>query len=286
MLTADVNGVSLAYAESGKGPDTFFVHGIPTDYRAWNAQLAFFSKSYHVIVYSRRHAQPNNNQGSLLESTIENNARDLEELIRKTGSPAVNLVGHSYGGFIAAYLATNHPELVKRLVLIEPGISTLLVQNPESRTQVLSLLFRSPSVALAAGRYIRRFYNPLLEAYHKGDLDIALRYFLDGLMNRTGALAQLPDSIQAMAKENARTIGEIEAKLPAFTKKDASHISAPTLLVNGADGTKIFRAINKLLAKSIPRSELIAIPRSSHFPHFENPEIFNEKVLEFLGQGQ
>jgi|SRR6266704_1775514 len=83
MLSEDVNGVGLAYAESGNGPDTFFVHGIPTDYRAWNAQLAFFSKSYHVTVYSRRHALPNNNQGSLLESTIENNARDLEELIRK-----------------------------------------------------------------------------------------------------------------------------------------------------------------------------------------------------------
>ncbi len=103
MLSEDVNGVGLAYAESGNGPDTFFVHGIPTDYRAWNAQLAFFSKSYHVTVYSRRHALPNNNQGSLLESTIENNARDLEELIRKTASPPVNLVGHSYGGFIAAY---------------------------------------------------------------------------------------------------------------------------------------------------------------------------------------
>ena len=176
--------------------------------------------------------------------------------------------------------------MVKRLVLVEPGISTLLVQNPESRAQVLSLLFRSPSVALAASKYIRRYYNPLLEAYHKGDLDTALRYFLDGLMNRTGALVQLPDAVQAMVKENARTIGEIEAKLPAFTKKDASRISARTLLVNGADGTKIFRAINKLLAKFILKSELIVIPGSSHFPHFENPEMFNQRVLEFLKQGQ
>jgi pimeloyl-ACP methyl ester carboxylesterase len=285
MLTIDVNGVRLAYAESGEGPDAVLVHGIPTDYRAWNAQIIPLSKRYHVIAYSRRHAQPNDNQGSLLKSTIESNARDLEVLIRKTTSPPVNLVGHSYGGFIAAYLAANHSELVKKLVLIEPGISTLLVQNPESRAQMLSLLFRSPSTALAAGRYIRRYYNPLVKAYHKGDLDTALTYFLDGLMNRTGALTQLPNGIQTMVRENARTIGEVEAKLPAFAKKEARGISAPTLLINGANGTKIFSAINKQLAKSIPRSELIAIPESSHFPHFENPETFNEKVLEFLGRG-
>lgn len=282
MLTVNVNGIGLAYAESGAGPDVVFVHGIPTDHRAWDAQLAPFSKKYHVITYSRRHAQPNSNQGSLLESTIQNNAHDLSELIRKTTSPPVSLIGHSYGGFIAAYLAANSSELVRKMVLVEPGITTLLVQNPESRAQMLSFLFRSPSIALAARSYIRRYYDPLLKAYRKGDPDTALRYFLDGLMNRTESLGQLPEDIQSMLKENAGTIGELEAKLPAFVGKDARRISIPTLLINGANGTKIFRAINKLLANSIPNSDLAVIPDSSHFPHFENPDGFNEKVLEFL----
>src|SRR5215472_5119108 len=267
MPTVEANGMRLAYAENGQGPDVVFVHGIPTDMRAWQAQVDNFSKNYRVITYSRRHAQPNTNPGSLVESTIENNARDLEELIRKTTLPPVNLVGHSYGGFISAYLAANHQELVEKLVLVEPGISTMLIQDPESRAQMLSLLFRSPSVAVAAGRYLRRYYNPLLDAYHKGDLDSALRLFLDGLMNRTGAFEQLPGTIRSMVKENANTIGEVEARLPQFTKRDAAQISAPTLLINGAEGTKIFLAINRELMKSIPHSEHVSIPRASHFPH-------------------
>lgn len=285
MLTAGVNGVRLAYAETGKGPDIVFAHGIPTDYRAWDNQVAIFSKQYHIVTYSRRHAQPNNNQGSLRESTIESNARDLEGLIRQTTHPPVNLVGHSYGGFIAALLASTKPELVRKLVLIEPGITTLLIQNPESRAQMFSFLLRSPSVALAAGKYIRQYYNPLLRAYDSGDLDTALNYFLDGLMNRKGALTQLPQSVQVMVKENATTIGEVEAKLPSFTTKDAQRISSPTLLINGSDGTKIFRAINERLAKSIPKSELATIPKSSHFPHLENSEAFNRKVMEFFTGG-
>lgn len=284
MPAANIDGLTLAYSERGNGPDLVFVHGIPTDLRAWETQLDYFSKSYHAVAYSRRHAQPNSNPGNLLESTIENNARDLEQLLQRTTSPPVNLVGHSYGGFIAAYLASTHPELVKKLVLIEPGISTMLIRDPESRAQMISLLFRSPSVAIAAGRYIRRYYNPLLDAYHTGDLDKALRYFLDGLMNREGALDQLSSRMQIMVKENSKTIGEVEAKLPIFTKREAARILAPTLLINGADGTKIFLAVNQELKKSIPNNQHVSIPNSSHFPHFENPERFNETVNEFFSR--
>ncbi len=286
MLTADVEGVKLSYAESGGGQDVVLVHGIPTDYRAWDAQVAPFSKNYRVIAYSRRHAQPNNNQKAILDSTIQNNAKDLEGLIRKIANPPVHLVGHSYGGFIAAYLAASKPELIRKLILIEPGITTLLIKDPESRAQMLSLLLRSPSIALAAGSYIRRYYNPMLEAYRKGDLDMALRYFLDGLMNRTGALEQLPEDIQNMLKENSRTIGEVETRLPIFTKKDAGRISAQTLLIQGANSSKILPTVVKILSKSIPNSEVVTIPQSAHFPHFENADRFNEKVLEFLSRGQ
>ncbi|HEX4921390.1 MAG TPA: alpha/beta hydrolase, partial [Candidatus Bathyarchaeia archaeon] len=154
----------------------------------------------------------------------------------------------------------------------------------ESRGQMLSLLLKSPSVALAAGRYLRRYYNPMLDAYHRGDMDNALRLFLDGLMNGDNALAQLTDEAQTMMRENARTIGEVEAKLPIFTADDAGKIRAPTLLINGTNGTKIFLAINKKLASSIPKNELVAIDKSSHFPHVENPNVFNQRVLDFLAQ--
>src|SRR6266516_3133528 len=131
MQFAEVSGGRLAYDENGSGPDILFVHGIPTDYRAWNAQVHVFSQKYHVITYSRRHAKPNSNTGSLRESTIDNIAVDLEELIQKTTSPPINLIGHSYGGLITAHVAANHPELVRKLVLIEPGTNAV---SPDRRT--------------------------------------------------------------------------------------------------------------------------------------------------------
>jgi pimeloyl-ACP methyl ester carboxylesterase len=286
MLTVDVEGVKLSYTKGGEGQAVVFVHGIPTDMRAWNAQVAPFSKKYRVITYSRRHAQPNINEGKLIDSTIENNTKDLEGLIKQAVSPPVHLIGHSYGGFIAAYLALKSPELIRKLVLIEPGITTLLVKDPKNSAELLSLLIRSPSTALAAGSYTRKFYNPMLNAYHRGDLDLALKFFIDGLMNRRGALEQLPEDVRIMLKENSKTIGEVETKYPIFTKEDAARISAPTLLMKGANSPKVLPAIVDILSKSIPNTEVVTLADSTHFPHIENAERFNEKVLEFLARGQ
>ncbi|MBI3022768.1 MAG: alpha/beta hydrolase [Thaumarchaeota archaeon] len=286
MPTAEVDGIGLSYSENGEGQPVVFVHGIPTDIRAWNAQVAPFSKKYRVIAYSRRHAHPNNNGENILESTIQNNTKDLEGLIRSLGLPPVHLIGHSYGGFIAAYLAAKSPELIKKLVLVEPGILTLLVKDPKNPAQLLSLLIRSPSTALSAGSFTRKFINPMLDAYHRGDLDLAIRLFADGFVGRKRALENLPQNVRDMLKENSKTIGEVETKLPIFVKKDAGRISAETLLVKGANGPKVLHAIVRELSKSMPNSEVVTIPDSGHFPHFEKAELFNEKVLEFLSRGQ
>jgi pimeloyl-ACP methyl ester carboxylesterase len=102
LQTTVVNETRLAYLRNGVGQPLIFIHGIPTDYRAWDAQLEPFSRKYDVIAYSRRLARPNQNTEEYAKSTIENNSADLIGLIQNLGLSPVHLVGHSYGGFIAA----------------------------------------------------------------------------------------------------------------------------------------------------------------------------------------
>ena len=103
MAAIDVDGVSLFWSERGSGAPVVFVHGIPTDYRAWDAQVGGISAEYRAITYSRRYAYPNARAGDVRDSTVENNARDLAGLIQKLETRPVHLVGHSYGGFVAAF---------------------------------------------------------------------------------------------------------------------------------------------------------------------------------------
>ena len=284
LRNAHVGGMKLAYVVAGIGEPVVFVHGIPTDYRAWNSQIEPFSSKYQVIAYSRRLAQPNQNSMDYDKSTIETNSADLVGLIEQLGISPVHLVGHSYGGFASAFCASTNPQLIRTLTLIEPAVSTILLKNLKSKSEFLGLLLANPSIAISAARFQRNSLDPSLKAFRQGDFDAALRFNLDGIMNRHGAFEKFPEPVRIMVKENERTVGELMAEVPVFGREEASKISAPTLLIHGTESPAVLHAIVDRLGKAIPKSEVSAISGAAHFPHFEKPQEFNQLVLGFLSK--
>jgi pimeloyl-ACP methyl ester carboxylesterase len=284
LLSVNVGGITLSYLEDGVGQSTVFVHGVAEDYRAWNSQIEPFSTNHRVIAYSRRMSVPNENGTGYDDSTVDNNTQDLLGLVEELGASPVTLIGHSYGGVIAVNFAVQNPQLIQALVVVEPGLPLLSATDEKSLTGLVSILVRHPDAALSAGRFIVETLIPVREAYRRGDLDGALNSFLDGIQNEKGALGEFPQFAQTMMEENARTIGELEARPPIFNENDPRSISAPTLLIKGTTDPEFMRATVDLMSEIIPRSEVLEVPSSGHFPHIENPEFFNQKVLGFLDE--
>jgi non-heme chloroperoxidase len=282
LLSVNVGGISLAYVEAGQGPPIVFVHGIAEDYRAWTEQIDPFSKGHRVIAYSRRMSQPNENGADYSESTIENNTKDLLGLVNELGASPATVIGHSYGGVIAVNYAIKNPELVRALVIVEPGLPLLSVTDERSLTGLTSILIRHPDTALSAVHFIGDTLVPVLAEYHQGNFDGALESFVNGLQNREGALGQFPEFVQEMMRENSKTIGEFEARPPILNENDPHEISVPVLLVKGTTDPEFMREAVDLLSEIIPHNEVLAVPSSGHFPQLENPEFFNQNVLEFL----
>jgi non-heme chloroperoxidase len=282
MSTLEVNGVSLFWSEKGTGDPVVFVHGIPTDYRVWEGQTSALSGGFRTITYSRRYAYPNSRDGDLLDSTIENNAADLAGLITKLGLAPAHVVGHSYGGFIAAYLATRQPELLRSLTLVEPAIASLLLRNPKSRTEAFGLLLRHPRIALSASRFLRQSNRPALEALHRNDLPGAVRLTLDGVEDRKDVLEQLPEHVQKMMLDNGRTVKETDTPYPVVSLSGLRNLRIDALMIHGTTSALWLRAISRMAGASIPGCETVAIPNSGHYPHVQNPTAFNTKLLQFL----
>jgi pimeloyl-ACP methyl ester carboxylesterase len=274
--------VNLYYVEKGSGEPVVLVHGVGEDYRIWNRQIDSLSEKYRVLSYSRRFSTPNSNAGDIHEDTMSNNTNDLLGFITSLGIAPIHLVGHSYGGSTATYFASKHSEKLRSLVLIEPAVTSVLIEDPNSALQRLILILTHPSFAMAVLRFTRNTVNPAIRALKEGDSKRAAKLFVDGIQTRGGAFEKFPVEFQNMVADNARTIYDFEILGIVFKKSEIAQIRAPTLIIKGETSTRILRDIADSLHKIIPNSEEVAVDGSGHFPQFERPEALNEKIGEFL----
>src|SRR5688572_31823986 len=127
----DANGMSFAYMEAGSGPPVVLIHGSVSDYREWSKQMKPLTRHYRVIAYSRRYHWPNAAPTANADASLEVQVEDLAAIIKTLKIGPAHLVGHSYGAAVALQLALRHPELVRTLVLAEPGVAGVLTDGPE-----------------------------------------------------------------------------------------------------------------------------------------------------------
>jgi non-heme chloroperoxidase len=260
----------LHFIEKGIGQPFILIHGTLGDFREWQFQIDKFAQNYHVISYSRRYAYPNQWIGNGDDNTIPNNAADLiESIIKRLNLGPAHIIGHSYGAFTALYLAFEHPDLVRTLVLCEPPVISLLKGNPQYSKDV---------------NMIREMRSLVHEAIRRGETEKAVRIFLDTVMNKEGFFYQLPSQTRAMIMDNVKSLrGELASVTQHFTCEDAQRVDIPTLLVKGEQSPKLLHHIIDILASCLPNNEQTTIPRESHdLGRMEKPEVFNASVLGFL----
>jgi len=279
----DVNGVSLSFVEQGAGQPVIFIHGILSDYRIWAAQMDALSSSFRTLSYSRRCSYPNQRK-DYENSTVENNAEDLAQLLKAKVDAPAHLIGHSYGGFTALYCAYKNPTLVRSLVLVEPYAPSLIIKDPQNRGEMLSLLLRKPSLALAARSFISNSLNPSLKALDQGLNERAVELITPGVEGPDWPYSKFPEQIKSMVLANAGTIKELTTKIPKFTANEAQTIHTPTMLISGENTNKPLAAMAKELSKNIPKIQVAKISNSSHSVQLQNPGETSSAITRFLSE--
>jgi non-heme chloroperoxidase len=274
----EINGRQLYYVDQGEEgqqtPAIIFIHGGLDDYRCWQYQMDSFSRKYRTISYSRRFAYPNKWIGNIAQdNTIEENARDLAELIRKLDLAPAHLVGASYGAFTALYCASKNPELAKTMVLNEPPIMEFLARSHLKEDVELCQTFRT------------RVLSPTQDASRAGDFRKAAQVAIDGIMDIDNYFGQLPEEGKQFLTDNAKSLeSELESAMStSYTIEDVKQITTiPTLLVKGELSPKYFLRIVDILSENMPNNtEQLVIPNVSH-DDFKSGDFFTSKVMEFF----
>src|SRR5919107_1955329 len=274
----EIGGRQLHYVDQGEEsqPVIIFIHGGLDDYRCWQFQVdSFSSKKYRAISYSRRFAYPNKWIGNVAQdNTIEENAKDLAELIRKLDVAPAHLVGASYGAYTALYCASKNPELAKTMVLNEPPIFEFLAKSPIKEDVELRQTFRT------------RVLSPTQDASSAGDFRKAAQVAIDGIMDIDNYFGQLPEEGKQFLIDDAKSLeSELESAMStSYTIEEVKQVTAiPTLLVKGELSPRYFLRIVDILSDNMPNSEQIVIPNVSH-DDFKSGTFFTSKVMDFFAR--
>ena len=247
------------------------MHGAVSDLRFWEPQRAAFAKQYRFISYSQRYhgagAWPDEGK----QYSAETHAADLAAFINALKLRPVHLVGLSYGGDVAALLATREPQLLRTLTLAEPGLFALLADSPEGKVA----LEEWTQGAL-----------PMMAALKAGD-NVGATKQLAALVTGDSVdnFDKLPPGLREGLLDNARTLPLLfAAPESAITCDTLRGIKVPTLLIRGERTPRFFTATNAAVSKCIAGSKAVTITKASHAMSFDNPVEFNRVVMGFIGQ--
>ncbi|HKO73428.1 MAG TPA: alpha/beta hydrolase [Bradyrhizobium sp.] len=267
MQTLNVNGYDMAYLEVGKGPPLVCVHGTLGDFRTWSAVLGPLSRARRVIAVSLRHFFPERWDGVGDDYLMAQHVADVIEFIDRLNLGPVDLMGHSRGGHIAFRVAEQRPELLRKLILAEPGGELDPSLDPHANSAPSPRAMRFVGAA---------------EKIRNGDIEGGVAAFFD-VIEGDGAWKRLPAAPKQQLRDNAFTLlGQMGENRQPYKRFEAESIKTPTLFVGGAATQGTLPEVLRALAAHVAGAKTAMIAGAGHWMFEQAPQEFCRIVLEFL----
>ena len=261
-------GAKFPYVEAGEGQPVLFVHGAFADHRAWEPMREKVAEDFRFIAYTQR------GFGTGTWPDQPAFARDVHEAdlvaLLDTWAEPMHLVGWSYSGPIVLQAALDRPDLVRRIVIFEPTLETVLEGKPEHEKALKDW---------------GEGWGPASKALQRGDADEATRLGLEYVFGLpTGGFDTLPEPARAMFLENAHTEAKFAAApLPTpMTCEDLGRIRVPVLILWGTEALPFFQAAAKEVAACLPNARLEEISGAGHGAPLQKRDEFLDRTLAFL----
>lgn len=189
-------------------------------------------------------------------------AEQLRDVVEGLGGEPVDVVGFSMGALVAQRFAADHPSLVRRLVLV----SGVFDRTADERAAIVARVadVRSGAYLDSVEPALERWFTPAFAAGHP-DVVRAVRERM------------LANEVQSYANAYEVFATGDEELVPL-----ASRITAPTLVVTGADDQRSTPVMAQRLAAAVPNGRSVVVPGVRHLLPLEQPVPLAELVRDFL----
>ena len=256
------NGIQMNYELTGKddGAVAIFSHSLGCSLAMWDPQMDSLEPHFRILRYDTRgHGL---SQASVGAYTLELLGEDAIALLDALGIDAVHWVGLSMGGMIGQYLALNHADRLRSLILCDTSAAIPEETRPLWQERIDAARDKGMEALIEA--VMERWLSPS---------------FIGGNSVMVARIRK-----QFLATSVDGYVGCSEAIRKHNYMDQLANINIPTLIIVGEDDPGTPVAASKAMHERIPNSKLIVMPSARHLSNVEQPKLFNTTLLDFLGR--
>ncbi|XSG76444.1 alpha/beta fold hydrolase [Herpetosiphon llansteffanensis] len=240
-------------------PSLVLIHPAFGDHQCFAQQIEIFAKQYYVILIDlpgHGRSQPNQ---SLIG--IERTPEYVAAILQAENQQQTHVLGVSLGSLIAQEFCYRYPALVKSLIVVG-GYSIFGDQRAVMRAQRKEMLKWVFLVIFSMERF-RRYVAKTSVLYPAGQTLFyqRMQHFSRSSFRLMSKLNQLMHPNQAAPKQ-------------------------PLLILVGEHDQAIIVQAGREWQQRQPSAEQHVLPNAGHCANMDNPELFNQRVLDFLHQAQ
>ena len=261
-MRARCDDIDVAWFEAGRGDPLLLVHGLADDHRAWRWTVPDLMLRHRVVLYDLR-GHGETSLGSP-DGTLRQLADDLAHLLDEINLGRVDVAGFSLGGTIAMRLAIDHPELVRRLVLVATSSRVGRAACDWYRERVAMVDRSDPGLRATLDR-------DTADVYAQSPSELA-----EGLLIRRQSTSDPRGYANACAAMAALNASPLDPEL--------SRISAPTLIVASYRDQHCPPKAAEIIAAGIAGSRQQVLEGAGHAIPVERPRELAGSINEFLAE--
>jgi pimeloyl-ACP methyl ester carboxylesterase len=261
------------YVKAGKGSPVVLIHGANMGSGQWYPNIDDLAKSHTVYAIdlpgSGRSTRDNYKQMNFNKDYVGTVVKFLQELKLKNTC----LVGHSFGGAIAAKAAIAEPKLISKLVLVNP-LGLIRKIPPKQRPVGIGLFakFLAKGPMKPNRKNMKKFLQSAVY-----DKKVVSEDFVDYYY----------DSVNKDKRSHPMLFMHGQTKGPYFNpdmifEDELKKLKQPVLIIIGENDPLLPSKQQTAFATKSKNVKLKVFKLTGHVPSLEKSDLFNKTVLQFL----
>lgn len=282
------DGVPIWFKLNGKAdaPTLAFVHGGP-GYNSFTFEQSsgrLLEKSFHVLYFDQRGCGRSGFVGAAEQYGMSPTVDDLEMLRARAGVERLILIGHSFGGAVAAAYAHRYPEHVAAVVMVDtaPDLGRALTHQVATLDRLADSAFPAQAASVHAIAQSSDAPFPKLARIYgligRLPLQRRLHFATEAAQHQMEEL-DAASALTACTSPAVVSAYEREGYLSGAGPDVGARIMAPTLLIAGRYSEVIGK--DTIQAAAQAWGATVEWMDTGHFVYFERPDEFVSAVEAF-----